>query len=190
MGNVESKIIMPKRKRELKGLIFILRGVPGTGKTTIAHRLYERLKEPYDYRVQIVSRDDVRKHYCVKHDIDYQSSFRDPIINTLVRDKFYRELTEWVEYIKSHAHVLIIDATNTKLADLKQTLWCVNRRCVNCQRIGDCHPYDIYLYTRRKEFGSIHGVPECIMKRFREEITESDHWLSTHGYHYNIIVKQ
>ena len=171
---------MPKRSRSetLKGAVFILRGVPGSGKTTTALRIYNKLKDRFDYDIQIISRDNVRKCYCVKHGIDYQASFRDPVINTFVRDKFYRLLDIWLEYACTSPHCLIIDATNTKIADLKHTLWLVNRSHNACRPGFHC-PYDVYLITRRKEYGSVHDVPECIMKRFREELTESDHWLNT-----------
>lgn len=191
MSFSDSEIIMSKRFRSErqteKSAVFILRGVPGSGKSTTALKIYEKLKDRFDMSIQIISRDNVRKCFCVKHGIDYQASFRDPVINQLVRDKFYRRLDIWLEFAATSPHCLIIDATNTKVADLKHTLWLANHSRDVVHKDSTV-PFDIFLITKRKEYGSIHQVPECIMSRFRDELAESDKWLDKHGHHYNIII--
>lgn len=177
---------MSKRKRELPDIIIVLRGIPGTGKTTTAHQLYDLFKIDYDYYVEIISRDTKRLSHCKKHGIDYQSSFRDPAFNTHVRDVFYEDLYDHLNHYRNQVKVptvTIIDATNTKLADIKHTLWTIRHtdysKCKHC---------DVYIYTKRTEHGSTHGVPECIMERFREELKESDEWLKVNSKDYNLKI--
>ena len=181
MSYSDSELIMSKRKRELKSIIIILRGVPGSGKTTTSQRLWEMFKDAYDYRVDIFNRDTLRQCYCTKHHIDYQASFCNSHVNTRVRDTFYENLFSHFQYTRSHPCVTIVDSTNTKKADLKHLFWIMNRALME-----DRKKYDIYVYTKRTEYQSIHSVPEVIMKRFREELRISDEWLTHQAPQYNI----
>lgn len=162
---------MSKRKRDLKSIIIILRGVPGSGKSTTAKRLYDLFYNDYYGNVFIHSRDMIRHRYCDKHGIGYQESFRDPIVNTFVRDRYYFQLFELLNNM-SKSFVVIIDSTNTKINDLYSTL-----RTIHVSQCDMIAPLDVYVYTKRIEHGSINGVPECIMQRFRDELKESDEWL-------------
>lgn len=180
-----SNLIMSKRKRELRNVIIVLRGVPGTGKTTATHLLYDLFKNDYDYNVQIISRDNQRLNQCKANSIDYQSSFRDPTFNLMVRDTYYENMYSLLNHLHSLGlpYVCIIDATNTKLYDLKHTLWTIRSACPKFK-----HTTDVYIYTKRTEHGSTHGVPACIMDRFREELKESDEWLKVHSRDYNFKI--
>lgn len=180
-----SNLIMSKRKRELRNVIIVLRGVPGTGKTTATHLLYELFKNDYDYNVQIISRDNQRLNQCKANSIDYQASFRDPVFNLMVRDTYYENMYSLLNHLHSLGlpYVCIIDATNTKLYDIKHTLWTIRAACPKFKQTTD-----VYIYTKRTEHGSTHGVPECIMERFREELKESDEWLKVNTQKYNIKV--
>lgn len=181
MSMSDSELIMSKRKRELKSVIIILRGVPGTGKTTVSHRLWDMFKDSYDYRVDIFNRDTLRQCYCSKHRIDYQSSFANSHVNTRVRDTYYEMLFTHFQFTRSHPSVTIIDSTNTKKADLKHLFWVINHALME-----DKSKYDIYVYTKRTEYQSIHSVPEPIMRRFREELKISDEWLVNQAPQYNV----
>lgn len=181
--NLLSKLIMSKRKRDVSDhdVIIILRGIPGTGKTTMARELVDMFYENFEPHVYGLSRDDMRSQYCLRHNIDYQASFRDPALNTIIRDEFYQHLFTYLQYYRKEDEpmIYIIDATNTKIADLKMTFWII-KHTKNPNK-----PADVYLYTKRKEYGTVHGVPECIMKRFREELAESDEWLKSHSSELN-----
>lgn len=172
---------MSKRSRNLKNIVIVLRGVPGSGKTTTAERIYDLFKDDYNYCVRIISRDSTRKYYCWKHDIDYQSSFRNPEVNTIVRDRYYEDIFIHLSYCKQFPSVTIIDSTNTKVPDLKHLLWTFRNS------LGSyIDNFDFYVYTKRKEFGSTHGVPDCIMQRFREELKQSDEWLLKNSQVFNL----
>lgn len=176
---------MSKRKRDLRNIIIVLRGVPGTGKTTCTHLLYDLLKNDYDYNVQIISRDTMRLNQCKANSIDYQASFRDPVFNLMIRDSYYEKMFSTLSYLHScsQRYVCIIDSTNTKLYDIKHTLWTIRTACPDFKRTTD-----VYIYTKRTEHGSTHGVPSCIMERFREELKESDNWLKENSRDYNLHI--
>lgn len=165
---------MPKRKREFKSLVIILRGVPGTGKSTTARALYELFKDTYNSFegcVKIISRDTIRYSLCNQNNEEYQNSFKSPCFNTMVRDNFYNQILHRLSVLNI-PNVTIIDNTNTKIADLKQLFWIL----FSGARIQNKN-YDVYIYTKRHEHGSKHDVPEQIMEKFREELKESDDWL-------------
>lgn len=167
MSSSDSEIIMSKRT-----IIFVLRGVPGSGKTTCAQKLYGMFYDQYNGNVFVHSRDLVRQHYCTKNSVDYQASFRNVSVNTFVRDRYYLRLLELLMNLRKPS-VVIIDSTNTKINDLYTTFKVIS--------ISHCDMYnavDVYLYTKRHEYKSVHNVPECIMERFREELKESDQWLN------------
>lgn len=179
---------MSKRRRDVpyRDVIIILRGVPGSGKTTTCRELTKMFFSHYEQYVQCISRDCSRYEYCAKRSIDYQASFHDPAINTIVRDEFYQHLFDCLDDYRKTADstITIIDATNTKIADLKMIFWII-KRTSNVYKEAD-----VYLYTKRHEHGSIHGVPESVMQRFREELKESDEWLKKNNpLKSNFIVK-
>lgn len=181
MSYSDSEFIMSKRKRELKSLIIILRGVPGSGKTTTANRLFDMFKDQYDYRVDIINRDTIRSSYCQRHNIDYQLSFVNPHVNTKVRDTYYERIFSHLVYTRSHPCVTIIDSTNTKKADLHHLFWTINHALM-----AERPKYHIYLYTKNTEYKSVHSVPEPIMQRFREELKDSNEWLEHKARQYDI----
>lgn len=162
---------MSKRKRDLHTIVIVLRGVPGSGKTTTAKRLFDMFYNNYYGNVFIHSRDMIRQHFCNNHSIDYQESFRNASVNTFVRDRYFFQLLELLENLRKPS-VVIIDSTNTKINDLYTTF-----RVISVSHCDLYNPVDVYVYTKRHEYQSIHGVPECIMERFREELKESDDWL-------------
>lgn len=174
MSYSDTEFIVSKRKRELRSIIIILRGVPGTGKSTTARALYELFKDSYNYfegHVRIISRDAIRYSLCNENDEDYENSFKDPSFNTMVRDSFYNQIFQRLSNLDV-PNVTIIDTTNTKKADLKQLFWILFTG-VRVHRKN----YDVYLYTKRHEYGSKHKVPEHVMQKFRQELEESDIWL-------------
>lgn len=181
MSLSDSELIMAKRKRDFGSLIIILRGVPGSGKTTTARTLNEMFNRDFYHTVNL-SRDVLRMRYCNVHDMDYQGSFRNPTINTYIRDEYFQKMFEELEFIKNEPYCcMIIDSTNTKVADLKRTLWTIRKALSG----GTVH-FDKYIYTKRHEHRSIHNVPECIMQRFRDELKESDEWLKKHSDDFKI----
>lgn len=177
-----------KRKRERgrpKKIVYILRGVPGTGKTTLA----EKLKTAYEnigWSVIKINRDEEREEY-IKSDLfkeifgkklDYQESFTNATANTLIRDKYYKTLTKFVTHFKYNNEcneLLIIDSTHTKIADLVYTL---NLFKPFGSYDDNWKNLNVFIITKRTIHGNIHNVPEPVMKAFKKELKESDEWLN------------
>lgn len=175
MSYSDSELIMSKRQRELKSLVIVLRGVPGSGKTTTALRLFEMFKDIYNYRVHIFCRDTYRQDYCKRHNCDYQNSFRNPQVNTRVRDIFYEDIFVHLEYMRNVPSVTIIDSTNTKLADIKHLFW-----IIKTSLSYEIERHRIYVYNKHTEYNSVQQVPESIMEIFRSEMNEFTEWLNHH----------
>ena len=107
--------------------------------------------------------------------IDYQESFKNPTINTLIRDMYFNEIGSAFRQMRFNdgESLLIIDSTNTKIADLIRLLGIIKPYDFLINNVD----YNIYILTKRREHGNIHDVPEKVMKAFREELKESDEWL-------------
>lgn len=174
------KRIQPEIGCPHKKIVYILRGVPGTGKTTLANNLESSYKNS-GWNVRKINRDEVREKLLKKEkfkkifgkELSYQESFSNVTANTLIRDGYYRKLRKLVtrfEYTSYKKNLLIIDSTHTKIADLVSTLSLFK----DFAPFGDLH---VYIVTKRTIHGNIHEVPEPVMKNFKRELNESDEWL-------------
>lgn len=158
-------------------LVIILRGIPGTGKTTTRKKLTKLFRDK-GRNVKTLSRDRIREKYCEKTKQKYVASFSNATTNTIVRDKYYRKLKEKAKEILwygGNGAVLIIDSTNTKIPDLVNTFK-ILKEYNFLEGIRD--DFDIIVYTKRKEHGSVHDIPDDVMERFRKELNDSDAWLT------------
>lgn len=165
-----------KELRERK-VVIILRGIPGTGKTTTRKKLTKLFRDK-GRNVKTLSRDRIREKYCEKTKQKYVSSFSDATTNTIVRDKYYRSLRKKAKEILwygGNGAVFIIDSTNTKIPDLINTFKILKE--FNPLE-GIRETFDIIVYTKRKEHGSVHQIPTDTMEKFRKELSESDAWLT------------
>lgn len=181
---------MSKRARPSTLTILILRGIPGTGKSTLAEKICSEFRNNLDNpkqaksNIRCISRDTVREEFlrsleCKEilngKEINYQESFKNATINTLVRDRYFDEIETAYRIMRYNDgdNLILIDSTNTKIADLVRLLKILQ-------------PYDsiikymemkTYILTKRHEHGNIHDVPEKVMNAFRQELRESDEWL-------------
>lgn len=169
-----------KRKRDQPNIIWIMRGIPGTGKTTTALRL-KRLYEKYGHKVYYFNRDNTRLLYCAKHNMEYDKSFSDATTNTIVRDKYYEEIERIVRLTRPARKVIIIDSTNTKIADLRKLFYVLDLT-KDKDYLYLNNPRKVYVVTKRKIHGNQHNVPENIIKKFEEELKESDEYLKKQIY--------
>lgn len=160
--------------------LFVIRGVPGTGKSTYALKL-ERACYEDGRNAFTVSRDTIRMDmilcavktgdcFCEDFNIEmedlkdigfgydfksnYQISFRSQLFDNLVQRKF-REVIE--DYIQDpQIDDVIIDATNIREDDLKYY-----------NKLRQKYKLHIFIHELNKEYGSVHEVPEYIMKNCR-----------------------
>lgn len=185
---------MSKRERPKdKFTILILRGVPGTGKSTLARSISEyfiniqkfECASERNTHCKIINRDLIRLKYITSAEckevlngkrVNYQDSFKNATINSLIRDKYFNEIAEAFRTMRFNdgESLLIIDSTNTKIADLIRLLKIIEPYDFLINNVD----YNIYILTKRHEHGNIHNVPEKVMNAFREELKESDEWLN------------
>lgn len=163
----------------MKSLI-VIRGVPGTGKSTYALK-QERACYEQGSNAFTVSRDTIRMDMilcavktpeCFIEDFNiemedleqisfgmdykknYQISFRSQLFDNLVQRKFREVIVEYLE--DPQIDDVIIDATNIKEDDLKFY-----------SKLREKYKCAIYIHELNKEFGSVHEVPEYIMRNCR-----------------------
>ncbi len=163
--------------------VYILRGLPGSGKTTFSKVLEKSIKEEFGDGVSIVifNRDKFRKDFiesCVYGMIDdivmkeyaaenwtgseeenYQKSFSDHYVNMVIQKKFQ----EWVEscYYNSDDMItdMIVDCTMISMSDM---IWLVNF-WENRWKTSD--PWK--FYQLEMEFKSTHDVPDSVMRNYK-----------------------
>lgn len=149
--------------------VVILRGIPGSGKSTKAKELkqyyYNQGKE-----VGLFSRDDFRK--CVlgrinkgsKEDLEelYQQSFVDQHQNEMIKDTFYERV---IDSLDSNKDVLIYDMTNISKEDC--FFWF--EYVTYAKGKGD----DVQIVECEGNFKSMHNVPEKIMDDYRKKWEET-----------------
>lgn len=183
---------MPKRERpKNKFTVLILRGIPGTGKTTLALQLCRAFRSTFkDFdearrNCNCVNRDVVRQNYLNSNEckeilngktLTYQESFKNATINTIIRDEYFSEIGNKFRTMRFNdgESLLVIDSTNTKIADLRRILKIIEPYDFLVENVD----YNIYILTKRHEHGNVHDVPEKVMNAFRQELKESDEWLN------------
>ena len=159
--------------------VYILRGLPGSGKTTFCEVIKRKIREEFD-NVNIVhaNRDLIRKDFiesCLKGEEDdmfvdyamknwrgteeenYQSSFKDHYINMVVQKKF-QMFVEGAYYCDNVTDI-IVDCTMISASDV---WWLVNF-WENRNRLGDTWKF----YQLELEFKSTHDVPDSVMRNYR-----------------------
>jgi hypothetical protein len=138
--------------------LYILRGIPGTGKTTWCYKKYEAIlsKSPYTV-VAIISRDAFRMHEVKYSEAEYQKSFNVPDWNASIKKRFWKYAYDNME----DCDVMILDTTMCSYQDI----WDVKTMIFDYMGKHDLPEIRWKIFT--KEHGSTHGVPEKVMDGYR-----------------------
>ena len=142
----------------------ILRGIPGSGKTTKA----KALKEYYENKgkkVAIYSRDSFRMATLAEIfknektlEKAYQDSFNNPTENMMIREEFYRKIIDGLE-LDDDVHVY--DMTNTSKEDAY--FW------FEFVTYAKAREDKIKIICAAGKFGSTHNVPDNVMERYETQ---------------------
>lgn len=156
--------------------IYILRGIPGTGKTTWAYKKLELLmhKRPYEH-IFLISRDGYRMREVNYSESEYQKSFKDEQWNNSIKKRFW----EYAYNCFEKADVVILDTTMIGDVDLAD----INAIMLKWILIHRTQP-EIRWKIFTKQYFSTHNVPEEVMQKYKEmyEITKKrpldlwDYW--------------
>ena len=144
----------------------ILRGIPGSGKSTKAEELKKEFERQF-CKVKIFSRDQFR--LCVlermigkdkeKLEEAYQQSFRDKAQNEMIKDTFYERV---IDSMDDYTHdVIIYDMTNIS----KQDCFFWWEFASFAKGKGD----EVQVIECEGNYKSTHNVPEDIMEDYRKK---------------------
>lgn len=137
---------------------YICRGVVGSGKSTYGHKVAPLVVEPDMFR----------------YDADNRYVF-DSYRNHEVIGKAMR----LCEYAMRHLQMpcLAVTATFTKLEHFLPYI-----------RLGKKHGYDVTVVECSGTFGSVHGVPDSVVRKMREEFEPFDAELANQeGVHLRLL---
>lgn len=165
-----------------KVLICLLRGPPGSGKTTFANGIINFFgREKLDNgQVMYISRDDIRENYAKRHGMSYVDTFKDVNANTRIRDKFMHEIefcvNDW--YFRDIPNrVVIIDSTFSKLADMKN----IFKICkLSKLRNRPVYRNRVRVFNFNTVRRNHRNVPNVKLLEIKKNLNETDEYLKEH----------
>lgn len=145
--------------------IVILRGVPGTGKTTWGLQYYEHRKKKCPYEdIRYMSRDAYRQRLCKYDENEYLRSFDDKHWDKSIRKHFWMGISE----VMMGCDLMILDMTMIDYRDIFALTWYLFKYE---------QEYETKVKIRWKifltEYGSNHNVPPEKMDRYRQMFEDS-----------------
>lgn len=154
--------------------IVILRGVPGTGKSTFSLKYLERRRQKYpDEDIALISRDGFRMMEVKYSETEYQRSFRDSFWNEEIIRRFWGHVRDMF----NRCDVLILDSTMCKYQDIYALYWYLFEYMAKT---------NIMVKIRWKvlitEYGSRHGVPAQVMHKYWDEFNDTMSYIECHDY--------
>lgn len=163
--------------------IVVLRGVPGTGKSTFALKYYKDRKNKYPNEVvTLVSRDGYRMLECKFSEAEYQKSFVDDSWN----GRIIRDFWKYVSDTFNKCDVMILDTTMCKYQDIYTLYWHLFEYMART---------NIMVKIRWKvcvtEHGSTHSVPVVMMHEYWDNFNDTMSYVECGNYlvvHDNDVV--
>lgn len=153
--------------------VYIMRGLPGTGKTTFAKRLQLILAD-IGFNVIYLSRDEIREHLAVERGVQYIQTFNDPL-NQLVTQRWVIALMNAFENVKIPRKAIIIDIKFTSEIDIYDVLECychlkVNNLYLNYEEWVKSKEFKVRIVEFPEVLDNNHrNVPDKKMKEFKHE---------------------
>lgn len=147
--------------------LYILRGVPGTGKTTWCYQKYEKIMSKCPYtKVAIISRDGFRMLEVSYSDREYQKSFKDSDWDASIKKRFWK----YARANMNNCDIMILDTTMCTYQDI----WSLKVMLFDYIEKHDLPDLRWKIFTN--EYGSTHNVPEKVMEGYRTwfKVTERD----------------
>ena len=134
-----------------RGTLFLIRGIPGSGKSTMAHKIKHDLNVEHVY---IFEADD---YFNKTGEYKFDASQLNQAHKTCFNNTS--------EKLKHPDNVVIVSNTFTTLKELKSYIG-LSKHCVIIEMVGN--------------YGSIHGVPPESMDRMRARFVDKTTVLSKH----------
>ena len=185
--------------------VYILRGLPGSGKTSFSKVLKKSIEEEYGPGVSVCvfNRDEFRKDFietCVNglnsddtlvayarenwtgdEEENYQKSFNNHYVNMVIQKKF-QEAVEYCYFNNSDIVTdMIVDCTMISMSDI---LWLVN---FWESRWRIAQPWR--FYQLEMDYKSSHDVPESVMNNYRVLKEKTQCYWDKISSKYKYIVK-
>lgn len=172
--------------------ICILRGIPGSGKTTYANHLIDFFGRDKlaTGQVMFISRDEIRMKYAKKHKMDYVATFKDFNANRRVRDKFLLEINFCVNdwYFRDMPNrVIIIDSTFSNISDIKTICKMCKFRKIDDPSFRWQRP-KVRIFEFNKLINNHRNVPLDKIAQMRLDMKSSADYINSH-FKSNEIVK-
>lgn len=145
--------------------LVVLRGVPGTGKSTWATKYYEKRKTKCPYEnVVILNRDSYRMMRVKYSESEYQKSFKDHTWDNSIRKGFWQYFAKMMRACDT----LILDTTMCHFADYVALQWHIFEYVCETNTM-----LKVRWYIFVEEHGSTHGVPGKIINDYWDQFNDT-----------------
>lgn len=145
--------------------IVVLRGIPGTGKTTWGLKYYDKRKKKCPYEdIRYMSRDAYRQRITKYDENEYQKSIADKHWDKSIRKNFWRNFGE----IMDSCDLMILDMTMVDYRDIIALQWYLFE-----YQLEKEVEVKIRWYIFITEYGSKHNVPPEKMEIYVEQFEDT-----------------
>lgn len=162
--------------------IAILRGPPGSGKTTLANHIIDFFgrEKLNDGQMFYISRDLIRERFANKHGLRYETTFKHSHANTRIRDKFMHEINVAMNYpLLGSNRIIIIDSTFSKLADMKNIFRMCRLHKLEKTKYWGFRPR-VRLFNFESVKNNHRNVPKPKLDEIKSSLKATDEYMRKH----------